>query len=269
MILYIVVFQTEITRESSVERSPTKHSEDERGDAVIDTGDSVKSPKVTSDNSAETNAKYSARMDTRDGYREESYSPSSHSLTHHTRDHTKRDKNDDSSRKLNDTRTNVGTSPTGRGSSPRHSKSASPGARSSPRTRDSRESPRSRSSPRRLDRHGSHDLNKSGASPQRDHAGRRSRSPTSSPQTKTNLKSGYAAVEPLELSKLDQKQGSYADSDDDSITGEINPPVDDNRIRLFVALFDYDPETMSPNVDSLDEELPFKEGQIIKVSRFS
>ncbi|XP_036069539.1 RIMS-binding protein 2 isoform X10 [Oryzias melastigma] len=35
--------------------------------------------------------------------------------------------------------------------------------------------------------------------------------------------------------------------------------------RLFVALFDYDPLSMSPNPDAADEELPFKEGQIIKV----
>lgn len=36
--------------------------------------------------------------------------------------------------------------------------------------------------------------------------------------------------------------------------------------RVFVALFDYDPMSMSPNPDGADEELPFKEGQIIKVS---
>ncbi|XP_063081531.1 RIMS-binding protein 2 isoform X10 [Cavia porcellus] len=35
--------------------------------------------------------------------------------------------------------------------------------------------------------------------------------------------------------------------------------------RIFVALFDYDPLTMSPNPDAAEEELPFKEGQIIKV----
>ncbi|XP_076010320.1 RIMS-binding protein 2 isoform X2 [Genypterus blacodes] len=35
--------------------------------------------------------------------------------------------------------------------------------------------------------------------------------------------------------------------------------------RVFVALFDYDPRSMSPNPDAADEELPFKEGQIIKV----
>ncbi|CAL1288405.1 unnamed protein product [Larinioides sclopetarius] len=41
--------------------------------------------------------------------------------------------------------------------------------------------------------------------------------------------------------------------------------VGDNRVRYFVALFDYDPQTMSPNPDAADEELPFQEGQIIKI----
>lgn len=41
----------------------------------------------------------------------------------------------------------------------------------------------------------------------------------------------------------------------------------DNRVRFFVALFDYDPQTMSPNPDAADEELPFQEGQMIKVIR--
>uniref|UniRef100_A0AAV2J0X4 RIMS-binding protein 2 n=1 Tax=Knipowitschia caucasica TaxID=637954 RepID=A0AAV2J0X4_KNICA len=35
--------------------------------------------------------------------------------------------------------------------------------------------------------------------------------------------------------------------------------------RIFVALFDYDPLSMSPNPDAADEELPFKEGQIIRI----
>ncbi|XP_058246423.1 RIMS-binding protein 2 isoform X8 [Hemibagrus wyckioides] len=39
----------------------------------------------------------------------------------------------------------------------------------------------------------------------------------------------------------------------------------DNLARIFVALFDYDPQSMSPNPDAAVEELPFKEGQIIKV----
>ena len=37
-------------------------------------------------------------------------------------------------------------------------------------------------------------------------------------------------------------------------------------IRIFVALFPYDPSTMSPNPDAAEEELPFREGQIIKVT---
>ncbi|CAJ0926027.1 unnamed protein product [Ranitomeya imitator] len=35
--------------------------------------------------------------------------------------------------------------------------------------------------------------------------------------------------------------------------------------RLFVALFDYHPATMSPNPEAYMEELPFKEGQILQV----
>ncbi|XP_040006424.1 peripheral-type benzodiazepine receptor-associated protein 1-like [Xiphias gladius] len=39
----------------------------------------------------------------------------------------------------------------------------------------------------------------------------------------------------------------------------------DSDIRIFVALFPYYPATMSPNPDAAEEELPFSEGQIIKV----
>lgn len=39
----------------------------------------------------------------------------------------------------------------------------------------------------------------------------------------------------------------------------------DRDIRYFVALFDYDPSTMSPNPNAASEELAFKEGSIIKV----
>ncbi|XP_034149427.1 peripheral-type benzodiazepine receptor-associated protein 1 isoform X3 [Esox lucius] len=42
-------------------------------------------------------------------------------------------------------------------------------------------------------------------------------------------------------------------------------PVGENDVRIFVALFPYDPVNMSPNPDAAEEELPFKEGQIIKV----
>nr|XP_056720948.1 peripheral-type benzodiazepine receptor-associated protein 1 [Euleptes europaea] len=40
---------------------------------------------------------------------------------------------------------------------------------------------------------------------------------------------------------------------------------DGDTVRLFVALFDYDPISMSPNPDAAEEELPFQEGQILKV----
>nr|XP_055054150.1 peripheral-type benzodiazepine receptor-associated protein 1 isoform X4 [Misgurnus anguillicaudatus] len=39
----------------------------------------------------------------------------------------------------------------------------------------------------------------------------------------------------------------------------------EDEVRIFVALFPYDPAVMSPNPDAAEEELPFKEGQIIKV----
>lgn len=39
----------------------------------------------------------------------------------------------------------------------------------------------------------------------------------------------------------------------------------DRRIRYFMALCDYDPTTMSPNPDACEEELPFNEGDCIKV----
>lgn len=42
-------------------------------------------------------------------------------------------------------------------------------------------------------------------------------------------------------------------------------PGGDQHTRIFVALFDYDPPTMSPNPDACDEELGFREGQLIKV----
>ncbi|KAM8977093.1 LOW QUALITY PROTEIN: peripheral-type benzodiazepine receptor-associated protein 1 [Pelodytes ibericus] len=38
-----------------------------------------------------------------------------------------------------------------------------------------------------------------------------------------------------------------------------------SSVRIFVARFDYDPATMSHNPDAYEEELPFKEGQILQV----
>ena len=46
-----------------------------------------------------------------------------------------------------------------------------------------------------------------------------------------------------------------------------HPVSRDQRMRVFVALFDYDPANMSPNVESHHDELAFREGQLIKVCR--
>ncbi|XP_028628154.1 peripheral-type benzodiazepine receptor-associated protein 1 isoform X2 [Grammomys surdaster] len=43
------------------------------------------------------------------------------------------------------------------------------------------------------------------------------------------------------------------------------PSHQDLPVRVFVALFDYDPVSMSPNPDAGEEELPFREGQLLKV----
>lgn len=80
---------------------------------------------------------------------------------------------------------------------------------------------------------------------------RRTSGPEGSPQT--NRKSDYH-------DPRYEDQGNY-----DSYPSHM-PDVGDNRVRFFVALFDYDPQTMSPNPDAADEELPFQEGQIIKVN---
>lgn len=47
-----------------------------------------------------------------------------------------------------------------------------------------------------------------------------------------------------------------------------NPPTAQKRARWFVALFDYDPATMSPNPDACEQELPFTEGDSIDLYDF-
>ncbi|XP_057207198.1 RIMS-binding protein 2-like isoform X2 [Triplophysa rosa] len=39
----------------------------------------------------------------------------------------------------------------------------------------------------------------------------------------------------------------------------------DQNVRLFVALFSYNPAMMSPNHETMEEELPFEQGQVIKI----
>ena len=107
---------------------------------------------------------------------------------------------------------------------------------------------------------------------QRSGSGQRSGSAHSSPSHKTKGErsreekrpgSGTSDVPPPKPARHTPEHEEV--NDRDSITDEINHLIDDSTVRLFIALFDYDPMTMSPNVDCVDEELPFREGQILKV----
>ncbi|CAH1118371.1 unnamed protein product [Phaedon cochleariae] len=61
-----------------------------------------------------------------------------------------------------------------------------------------------------------------------------------------------------------QAQGGRGGNTANAPTNPNNPPMSQKRARWFVALFDYDPATMSPNPDACDEELPFSEGDTVK-----
>ncbi|XP_022101988.1 peripheral-type benzodiazepine receptor-associated protein 1-like isoform X2 [Acanthaster planci] len=69
----------------------------------------------------------------------------------------------------------------------------------------------------------------------------------------------------LSMDSRTDETGTYEDEEDYSVSEGPEELFDDSVIRFFVALYDYDPTAMSPNVDAVDEELTFKEGDIIKV----
>uniref|UniRef100_A0A8C9BZ83 RIMS-binding protein 2 n=2 Tax=Phocoena sinus TaxID=42100 RepID=A0A8C9BZ83_PHOSS len=70
---------------------------------------------------------------------------------------------------------------------------------------------------------------------------------------------------PVMVPSADEYGGRNRLSPDFYDESETDPGAEELPPRIFVALFDYDPLTMSPNPDAAEEELPFKEGQIIKV----
>lgn len=70
---------------------------------------------------------------------------------------------------------------------------------------------------------------------------------------------------PVCLTPLDEYGDQDRLSPDFYEESETDPGAEEPLARIFVALFDYDPLSMSPNPDAAEEELPFKEGQIIKV----
>ncbi|NXO27473.1 RIMB2 protein, partial [Cisticola juncidis] len=82
-------------------------------------------------------------------------------------------------------------------------------------------------------------------------AARRSSQGSAAPQRARPSSDGYGGHDHL-------SPDLYEESETDAGTEDLST-------RIFVALFDYDPLTMSPNPDAAEEELPFKEGQIIKV----
>ncbi|XP_051489772.1 RIMS-binding protein 2 isoform X4 [Apus apus] len=88
-----------------------------------------------------------------------------------------------------------------------------------------------------------------------EHAGRRSSHGSAVPQRSR----------PMLVPSIDGYGGHDHLSPDIYEESETDPGAEDISTRIFVALFDYDPLTMSPNPDAAEEELPFKEGQIIKV----
>ncbi|NXP59217.1 RIMB2 protein, partial [Chloropsis cyanopogon] len=88
-----------------------------------------------------------------------------------------------------------------------------------------------------------------------EHAGRRSSHGGAVPQRSR----------PMLVPSIDGYGGHDHLSPDIYEESETDAGTEDLSTRIFVALFDYDPLTMSPNPDAAEEELPFKEGQIIKV----
>ncbi|XP_045315459.1 RIMS-binding protein 2 isoform X1 [Leopardus geoffroyi] len=88
-----------------------------------------------------------------------------------------------------------------------------------------------------------------------DHAGRRFPHGSAGPQRSR----------PVMVPSIDEYSERDHLSPDFYEESETDPGTEELPARIFVALFDYDPLTMSPNPDAAEEELPFKEGQIIKV----
>ena len=62
----------------------------------------------------------------------------------------------------------------------------------------------------------------------------------------------------------------FEEEEEDGFSGsEPEELFDDGTIRYFIAIFDYNPSIMSPNIDGAEEELQFKEGDMIKVIFYS
>ncbi|PFX31720.1 RIMS-binding protein 2 [Stylophora pistillata] len=61
------------------------------------------------------------------------------------------------------------------------------------------------------------------------------------------------------------KAAPSAEGQAPSDQGYVGEGASEEQVRVFLALYDYDPATMSPNPDAEEEELTFNEGDLIKV----
>lgn len=76
---------------------------------------------------------------------------------------------------------------------------------------------------------------------------------------------GHPGDRPYRRAVLPPGRGPPSHQQSGPPPGGPGPSQRDKRVRWFVALYDYNPTTMSPNPDACEEELPFSEGDTIKV----
>lgn len=81
-------------------------------------------------------------------------------------------------------------------------------------------------------------------------------------------RTGISPMPPQRTRVLTDFERSHFGPFNQSLSQRRSAVQREHGIRWFVALFDYDPLSMSPNPDAAEEELPFQEGQLIKVLFF-
>ena len=88
--------------------------------------------------------------------------------------------------------------------------------------------------------------------------------------TETPIYKDINSVEPVARSQGDNEKDNIMNenneiSNADTRSNHVESDTQSNNVRVFVALFSYDPITMSPNTEGVDEELTFNEGDLIKI----
>lgn len=92
-------------------------------------------------------------------------------------------------------------------------------------------------------------------------------SPTEQPAMRNDaLAEGNAKPATRSQGFHDNKQSNAVEASmEDTRPSHMADETKPNNVRVFVALFSYDPVTMSPNIDDVDEELAFAEGDLIRI----